>query len=84
MTTSGVARMPEMKTHQIVMRSHSGKLRVSCQCRASELKHERKKGGGEYYEPFSTEGYPTVWDAYNDPVNHEVEFTDADKVRTHI
>lgn len=73
--------MPEIKTHQIVFRSNGGKLTVSCQCRASETEHVRDLGGGEYYYPFSIKGYPTFWDAYNDPENHFVEFTEEDKVR---
>ena len=68
--------------HQIVFRLRGHKTTVSCQCRASELKHDRRKGGGEYYEPFEVLDGETVWDAYNNPENHWVEFTEADRIRT--
>lgn len=71
----------EMRTHQIVFRRHGPTDTVSCQCRASEFKHSRQKGGGEYYEPFEVKEGQTFWQAYNDPANHWVEFTDKDKVR---
>lgn len=68
------------KTHGIVFRSRGGKITVSCQCRASYEKHTREKGGGEYYEPMPRTGRESVWETYNRPDNHWVEFTDKDKV----
>lgn len=66
----------------MVVRSHGGKLNISCQCRASDLKHVRQKGGGEYYEPMVRVEGETMWETYNNPDNHEVVFTEEDKVRT--
>lgn len=55
-------------------------MTVSCQCRASYEKHSRLKGGGEYYEPMPRVGRESVWETYNRPENHLVDFTDKDKV----
>lgn len=77
----GGSARPVLKKHQVVVRIHGGKTRFSCQCRASEHKHSRQKGGGEYYEPFDLQPGESMWQAYNRPENHWVEFTDADKVK---
>lgn len=79
MTTSG--EVQELKPHGPVMRARGGKLRFSCQCRASMTKHTRDKGGGEYYEPMEVKPGETVWDAYNNPENHYIEFTESDRIR---
>lgn len=70
-----------LKTHQIVFRLRGNKTTVSCQCRAHDLKHCRTKGGGEYYEPFEVQPDETVWNAYNNPENHWVEFTEQDRIK---
>ena len=79
-----MASSEELKTHQIQLRLDQKTRRtvVSCVCRASELKHARGKTAGEYYEPIGMLGDgQTMWDLYNDPSNHWVDFSDEDKVR---
>lgn len=77
----GNRRGTVLNTHKIVFRIHGGKTRVSCECRASYEKHSRTKGGGEYYEPFEVRRGETVWEAYNRPENHWVEFRPEDRIR---
>jgi len=69
-----------MKTHGIIFRTNGGRMSVSCQCRASELNHSRTKGGGEYYEPMPRVGRESVWETYNRPENHWIDFTDEDRI----
>lgn len=73
-----------MNIHKIVLRldQKTRRTSVSCECRASDTRHAPTGPTPEYYEPI---GVPapdqTIWDLYNDPDNHIVEFTDKDKVR---
>lgn len=77
MTTPG-----PLPDHGIIFRRKKHTTTVSCQCRASETKHSRQKGGGEYYEPFEVPPNQTVWQAYNNPDNHWIDFSESDRIPT--
>lgn len=81
MTMSGGGQ--ELKDHGIIFRRKAKYgTTVSCQCRAHHFKHSRQKGGGEVYVPMDILPGETVWQTYNRPENHWIEFTNSDRIRT--
>lgn len=77
MTTTGL--LPD---HGIIFRRKKHSTTVSCQCRASETKHSRNKGGGEFYEPMPSETTDNLFEVYNDPDNHWIPFGPEDRIKT--
>lgn len=69
--------------HKVVIRAkggNGGTTTVSCDCRAVMGAHTRTKGGGEFFEPMPIKQGETIWDAYNNPDNHNEEFTYKDRI----